>query len=153
MEKALPSPLVFEWLEQANNADQEQVNQLLTRHLSSRSPSTSADLMNTALSAGTAIGCLRDPGGVIRGIAVLVRAQDLYGAFGIIEAVVIQPEFRGRGYSRILMTRLIELARACNFVRVQLTSKPKRKEANILYPKLGFELVETNVYRLPLSST
>lgn len=152
MEKLAP-PLVFEWLEQANNADQEQVNQLLTRHLSSRSPGTTVNLMNAALSAGTAIGCLRDPGGVIRGIAVLVRAQDLYGAFGIIEAVVIQPEFRSRGYSRVLMTRLIELARACNFVRVQLTSKPERKEANILYPKLGFELVETNVYRLPLSST
>lgn len=146
-------PLCFEWIARLTEDDEERVNHLLQKHLSEHSPGTSIEQVNAAVEAGTSIGCLRDPAGAIQGLAVLVQARDLYGTFGIIEEVVIHPSYRRQGYSRPLLEPLLQRARERGYARIQLTSKPRREDANIVYPKLGFQLVHTNFYSLRLTST
>ena len=55
---------------------------------------------------------------------------------------------RGAGIGRSLIEGLAGFARAEGFDFLELTSRPAREAANRLYRSLGFELRETNVYRL-----
>jgi ribosomal protein S18 acetylase RimI-like enzyme len=48
------------------------------------------------------------------------------------------------------MMRLIALAREYDAEKIELTSNPNRTAANHLYQTLGFELRETNHYRMIL---
>lgn len=65
-----------------------------------------------------------------------------------IESVVVNSNYRGRGYSRELMKVLISFAKEIGVHHLHLTSNPKRVAANKLYQSLGFELYKTNCYRL-----
>ena len=65
-----------------------------------------------------------------------------------IESVVVSSQCRGRGYGKELMTTMIEAAKNLNVHHIQLTSNPKRVAANQLYQNLGFELYETNCYKM-----
>lgn len=67
-----------------------------------------------------------------------------------IEDVVVDEAARGRGLGEALTREAIRLAGAAGAVRVELNSRPRRAEANRLYRRLGFELVETNSFRLEL---
>lgn len=67
-----------------------------------------------------------------------------------IEDVVVDEAARGRGLGDALMREALRLARAAGAVRVELNSRPERAAANRLYRRLGFELVETNSFRLEL---
>ena len=67
-----------------------------------------------------------------------------------IEAVVVSPEHRGRGYGKALVNYMIDRARALNVHHLQLTSNPAREAANRLYQELGFERYNTNCYKFEL---
>ena len=67
-----------------------------------------------------------------------------------IEDVVVDEAARGRGLGEALTREAVRLAREAGAVRVELNSRPERAAANRLYRRLGFELVETNSYRLEL---
>ena len=69
---------------------------------------------------------------------------------GHIEDVVVDGAYRGQGLGEKIIQKLIDIARKKNLTALHLTSKPARVVANKLYQKLGFELRETNVYRLKL---
>lgn len=69
-----------------------------------------------------------------------------------IEDVVVDEAARGRGIGAALTLAGIEKARALGCGAVDLTSNPKREAANRLYRRLGFELRNTNVYRLTLNT-
>jgi len=88
--------------------------------------------------------------GRIIGSAMLVPIEATIDRFGLVEDVVIDKDYRGKGIGRLLMERVIQHAIEMRLAFVELTSHPKREEANRLYPKLGFELRETNYYRLML---
>jgi ribosomal protein S18 acetylase RimI-like enzyme len=67
-----------------------------------------------------------------------------------IEDVVVDQAARGRGVGEALVKACIEVARTREAGIVELQSARSREAANRLYPRLGFELRDSNVYRLTL---
>jgi ribosomal protein S18 acetylase RimI-like enzyme len=66
---------------------------------------------------------------------------------GWIEDVVVDQNYRGQGIGENLVKKALDLAEENVIKTVNLTSRPKRVEANGLYQKLGFKKIETNFYR------
>jgi GNAT superfamily N-acetyltransferase len=67
-----------------------------------------------------------------------------------IEDVVVDQAARGRGVGEALVRACIDVARGRGAGMVELQSARSREAANRLYPRLGFELRDSNVYRLNL---
>lgn len=67
-----------------------------------------------------------------------------------IEDVVVDEVVRGKGVGEQLTNAAIDRARAAGAKAIGLTSRPSREAANRLYLRMGFEVRETNVYRLKL---
>ena len=67
-----------------------------------------------------------------------------------IEDVVVDSGARGRGVGEALVKECVNVARQRGARIVELQSARRREAANRLYPRLGFELRESNVYRLTL---
>jgi ribosomal protein S18 acetylase RimI-like enzyme len=67
-----------------------------------------------------------------------------------IEDVVVDQTARGQGVGEALVRECIEMARRRGAGIVELQSARSREAANRLYPRLGFELRDSNVYRLNL---
>ncbi len=84
------------------------------------------------------------------GMATLSTYTKLGARVGVIEDVVVDRAHRGKGIGKGLMNMLIAEARTLGLTRLQLTSRPSRNEAHGLYGSLGFEQVETSVFRLTL---
>ena len=64
--------------------------------------------------------------------------------------VVVDESARGKGVGAALVRASVDLAREKGVEVVELQSAVHRAEANRLYPRMGFKLRETNVYRLVL---
>lgn len=94
----------------------------------------------------------RNEEGKIVGTASLYKIHLFTRTVGRIEDVVVDGSTRGQGVGRELMQRLMEEARRLGISRLFLTSHPTRVEANQLYQKLGFEIYDTNSYRIDLVS-
>ncbi len=86
----------------------------------------------------------------IVGAMTLVLFPLASGLRAWIEDVVVDASARGRGIGAALNRRAIEIARLAGARTVDLTSRSEREAANRLYRRLGFELRNTNVYRLKL---
>src|SRR4051794_17432394 len=84
------------------------------------------------------------------GAATLLTMVTLVGQFGYVEEVAVDASVRGRGVGRALMDGLLAAARDRGLDFVELTSRPSREAANSLYRSMGFQLRETNVFRLDL---
>lgn len=67
-----------------------------------------------------------------------------------IEDVVVDNTARGKGIGKQLLQHAIEFSKKRGWKKIDLTSRPTRIAANKLYRKLGFELRETNMYRISL---
>jgi len=91
-----------------------------------------------------------DEHAAIKGMATLAIVHKPTGDAGVIEDVVVDASCNGRGIGATLVTKLIDATRACGIKKLELTSNPSRLAANHLYQKLGFELRETNHYRMTL---
>ena len=89
-------------------------------------------------------------GGQIVGTLTLTLYRIPTGLQARIDDVVVDDAGRGKGIGEALSRRAIELAREAGAKQVSLTSRPSREAANRLYQRLGFQPVETNVYRLVL---
>lgn len=110
-------------------------------------PPTRAELEEIAATQTLLVA--RD-GEAITGALTLVLYRIPTGLRARIEDVVVDESARGRGVGEALTREAIRLAREAGARRVELTSHPSREAANRLYQRLGFELRETNAYRLPL---
>ena len=66
----------------------------------------------------------------------------------IIEDVVTRDNLRRRGIGRTLVETAIAWARECDVDTVDVTTSPRREPANRMYPALGFDQRDLNVYRL-----
>lgn len=86
----------------------------------------------------------------IVGMVTLVVYRIPYKKKGWIEDVVVNESHRGKGIGTTLMQHVIAEAKRLQVKTLDLTSRPKREQANHLYQSLGFEKRETNVYRLTL---
>lgn len=97
--------------------------------------------------------------GHIVGIARLVVMRESAGRYGMIHDIVVDESHRGQGIGKALTLRAIEMARQLHLRCVELTSKPARTTANLMYQSLGFQLISaadptdvesTNRYRFDL---
>jgi ribosomal protein S18 acetylase RimI-like enzyme len=68
-----------------------------------------------------------------------------------LDEVVVDEAARGKGVGEALVKASLELAREKGVEVVELQSRGSREAANRLYQRMGFELRETNVYRMVLS--
>jgi ribosomal protein S18 acetylase RimI-like enzyme len=82
--------------------------------------------------------------------ALIIHPTPTRGKVGRIEDIIIDGSQRGKGYGRKIMEELIKIAKKKKIKTVNLTSHPKRVEARNLYVSMGFELLETGVFRLKL---
>lgn len=67
-----------------------------------------------------------------------------------IEDVVVDTNQRGNGVGRKLLNAAIAYSKEKGASRIELTSNPSRVAANKLYQNLGFQIRDTNFYRLQL---
>ena len=74
------------------------------------------------------------------------------GSKAWIEDVVVDEEYRGRGFGKKIVEHAIKFIRNLNIETISLTSNSSRVAANKLYQTLGFEHYETNVYKMRFST-
>jgi ribosomal protein S18 acetylase RimI-like enzyme len=111
----------------------------------SRPPPTRDEVAALVEQPGTTLLVARD-GGTIVGMLTLVTYRLPTGLRARVEDVVVDGAARGRGVGEALTRAALERAEAAGVRVVELTSHPSREAANRLYPRLGFEQRETNVY-------
>jgi GNAT superfamily N-acetyltransferase len=68
-----------------------------------------------------------------------------------LDEVVVDEGARGKGVGAALVNACLDIARRRGAQVAELQSGVQREAANRLYPKMGFKLRETNVYRIVLS--
>ena len=86
----------------------------------------------------------------ILGMLSLVAFEIPTGVRAWVEDVVVDEAARGQGAGFALVETAVEHAKKVGARTVDLTSRPSREAANRLYQRAGFQLRETNVYRVTL---
>ena len=94
-----------------------------------------------------------DEAGQIVGMGTLATYRTPTGMRAVIEDVVVDNAFRGRGIGEALLDGLVRLAEAAGAAGVALTSNPRRTSANRLYLKVGFRRRQTNNYYFDFGRT
>jgi ribosomal protein S18 acetylase RimI-like enzyme len=94
----------------------------------------------------------RDParGRGIVGTLTLTLFPLPQGLHGQINAVVVDAAARGRGIGEALTREALRIARDAGAYRVSLTSRNTRAAAHRLYLRVGFERLDSSVFRLLL---
>ena len=113
-------------------------------------PPTAAELAEMVEAPGTRLLLAVDDAGTVVGTLTLVVFRIPTGVRAWIEDVVTDAAARRRGVAESLTRRACDIAAEAGARTVDLTSRPSREAANLLYAKLGFERRDTNVYRLTL---
>lgn len=115
----------------------------------SNPPPTAERLEAIVESAATTLFVAEDEGdGRIVGSLTLVVFPIPTALRAWIEDVVVDESARGRGVGEALNRAAIDRARELGAATVELTSRPSREAANRLYRRIGFEMRDTNVYRI-----
>ena len=115
-------------------------------------PPGPAELEAVVTAEDTHLLVSRDDDGTITGTTTLVVFRIPTGVRALIEDVVVDSAYAGRGISYDIARFALDLARRHGAKTVDLTSRPSREAANHVYRKLGFEQRETNVYRFDLTT-
>ncbi len=139
-------------IEAATEATQELLDALTTLlpQLNPRLEPLSMERLSRVIGdPATTLLLARDDGGIVGAAAVLVYATPAF-VKARIEDVVVDENSRGKGVGDALVRRCIEVARERGAEIVELQSARWREVANRLYPRLGFQLRESNLYRLEL---
>ncbi|MBC6998405.1 GNAT family N-acetyltransferase [Cytophaga sp. FL35] len=84
----------------------------------------------------------------IVGIALMATYKVVSGFRGLVEDVVVDEAYRGKGIGRMLMESLLEEARRKSIDEVMLFTGHHRTPAINLYKSLGFKIRESGVYNL-----
>ena len=80
------------------------------------------------------------------GMGWIFPRQTLLRKQAVVEDMIVDEAYRGKGYGWAILQDLINWARENGIEVIELTSHPKRVAANELYKKAGFQLHETNHY-------
>lgn len=134
-----------------NEADEDTlvaVNRLLPQLSGSARPISLERLGELADSGATRIYLAKE-GSVVLGMLSLVVFSIPTGTKAWVEDVVVDGQARGKGVGKSLVRHALEEASRLKAKAVDLTSRPSREAANLLYQSLGFEVRQTNVYRHP----
>jgi ribosomal protein S18 acetylase RimI-like enzyme len=125
------------------------LNRLLPQLSSSAAPLTLDDLERIVHSDVVTLYVARHDNSVVGSLTLVVFAIPT-GLRAWIEDVVVDEGSRGLGVGEQLTMAAVDEARQRGARSIDLTSRPSREAANTLYQKLGFQLRDTNVYRLDL---
>ncbi len=123
----------------------DDVARLLKQLSPNRTPPTRAELDELLAQPGVELLAAIDDARIV-GMLTLVVYRIPSGVRARIESVVVDEAARGRGVGEALTRDAVDRAVSAGARRVELTSRPAREAANRLYPRLGFERLETNVY-------
>lgn len=139
-------------LKKANNAILQEINLLLLQLSENAQPLVLKELQAMLTQKHLIFFVAKEKNHIV-GMALLWFFRKVMGLQGSIEDMVVDEQYRGRGIGKALCQTLIQKARKSRIVHLDLTSRPEldRLAANELYKKLGFELRDTNLYRLYLA--
>lgn len=127
------------------------VDRLVPQLSRSNPPPTTNELGDVVSSPATDLFIAIDDTGTVIGMATLAVFRIPTGLRAWIEDVVVDEAGRGQGVGEALTTGMVARARELGCRTVDLTSRPSREAANRLYKRAGFELRDTNVYRLDIA--
>jgi ribosomal protein S18 acetylase RimI-like enzyme len=129
----------------------EGLNQLLPQLSTSAALLTASEVEALIDSPAVTLFLARDEGRIV-GTLTLVIFPIPTGLRAWIEDVVVDEAARGTGVGEALTNAAVAEARSRHVRSLDLTTRPSREAANRLYARLGFELRETNVYRLVIEN-
>lgn len=130
------------------NTEVVQAIQYLFPQLTQFSPIPDEEaLQNIVNSQTTSLWIARNEDDEIIAMLSLAIYRTTTGIHAWIEDVVVDQKARRQGVAGQLTQAALEFAQQNGAKAVSLTSRPEREAANQLYQKLGFELVNTNLYR------
>ena len=130
----------------------EAFERLIPQLSKSSPPPSEAELEAVVTAEDTHLLISRDDDGTITGTTTLVVFRIPTGVRALIEDVVVDSAYAGRGISYDIARYALDLARRHGAKTVDLTSRPSREAANHVYKKLGFDQRETNVFRFDLNT-
>lgn len=84
--------------------------------------------------------------GKLVGLGWIFARQTMLRKQAVVEDMIVDENYRGKGYGKKMLLELIDWARQQGVDTIELTSNPKRIAANELYKKVGFSLHPTNHY-------
>jgi ribosomal protein S18 acetylase RimI-like enzyme len=144
--------ITFAPLAAADAAALADVNRLLPQLRTERfeRAASLADLQAIVASPTTRMIVGRDSTGIVA-MAMLHVVPTVGKRLGHVDCVVVDEAYRRRGVARSLMEHVAETARGLGAEQLKLTSRRTRVAANLLYPSLGFDRVDSNVYTLRLT--
>ena len=134
----------------------EAMGRLIPQLSRSAAPMSEADVHRFLSQSGVHLFVFRaetadaDGNNPILGMLSLATFEIPTGVRAWVEDVVVDEAARGQGAGLALVEAAIEHAKTVGARTVDLTSRPTREAANRLYQRAGFELRETNVYRVTL---
>jgi ribosomal protein S18 acetylase RimI-like enzyme len=138
-------------LTEASSSVLQSINELLPQ-LSSSAQVISMDRLSELVESDNTIIFLgTDDNDQILGMLSLIVMKIPTGNKAWIEDVVVDQSARGKGMGKALMNHALEKAKELAVKSVDLTSRPSREKANMLYQSLGYQIRETNVYRHKIS--
>ena len=120
----------------------------LVGQLSKTAPPPNAALLERIVKSDTTTLLVARLDGSIVGTLTLVIFQIPTGLRARIEDVVVDASARGQGVGAALTQDAVRLAQGLGARTIDLTSRPSREAANRLYERLGFQLRDSQVYRL-----
>ena len=123
------------------------INNLLSQ-LSDSVHTISEEELNSLISSSQSRLFVMECDNQFIGMVTLCLYQCPTGWKAWIEDVVVDQDYRGKGYGKVMVKKAMEECRRLGNVTLMLTSRPSRIVANQLYQSLGFEKRETNVYKM-----
>ena len=111
---------------------------------------TQKELAAVIADPATTLLVASEDGVIVAAAAVIVYTTPVWMKKARIEDVVVDQGARGRGIGEALVKECLNVARQQGARVVELQSARRREVANRLYPRLGFERRESNVYRMTL---
>jgi GNAT superfamily N-acetyltransferase len=140
---------------EAANEVTEELHAAMTRllpQLNATLPLPSIERLEAIMADPAATLLVARDGDRIVGTATVISYTTPFWLKARLEEVVVDASARGQGVGRALVSACLELARekGAQVVELQSGRGPARETAHRLYGRLGFELRDSNVYRLKL---
>lgn len=116
-------------------------------------PAPTKEQLESVVSSDNSLVFIARQAGRIIGTFSMVVYRIPTGIKASVEDVVADSSVRGKGVGEAMLRYAAKYAANMGVSKLDLTSKPSRIAANSLYRKIGFELRETNVYRLEIHTS
>jgi putative acetyltransferase len=126
--------------ERPDTSDSEALVMELEEHLTARYPAESRHgfSVRQLVEQGVDFFVLRDDGRPAACGGILFVAEEGADVYGEIKRMYVRDAFRGKGYGRLVLARLLEHARARRVTLVRLETGIDQVEAIGLYESMGF---------------